>query len=176
MVLLELRCKATLIMNTTQTSQIKQTLALAFCLAVAPVHGATIVWSGASGTDTNWSNGNNWAGTVAPGGGDDVKFFDAGNSLVLGAPNSLVDVAFGGYIGSLQLGNTNGTHTIVIAAGTSLGITNGSLAMGMPTDGGVSKNLTNTITGAGGRFMSATSPPTFPLIRPTALRHPVARV
>src|SRR5262245_21292735 len=45
---------------------------------------ATIVWSGASGTDTNWSNGNNWAGLTAPGGGDDARFFDTGTNLTVG--------------------------------------------------------------------------------------------
>jgi hypothetical protein len=64
---------------------------------------ATIVWSGGSGTDTNWSNGNNWNGAAAPGGGDDVKFFDAGSNLTQGLPNSLVDASFAGYVGSLQL-------------------------------------------------------------------------
>jgi len=130
--------------------KIKQILALAFILAVAPVFAATIVWSGASGTDTNWSNGNNWAGAVAPGGGDDLKFCDAGTNLTLGVPNSLVDGAFVGQVGSLQLGNTNGLHTIVIAAGTSLGITNGNLTEGTATDPGPAKNFTNSITGAGG--------------------------
>lgn len=110
---------------------------------------AAIMWSGASGTDTNWSNGNNWAGAVAPGGGDDVKFFDAGGNLTPGLPNSLVDGSFGGHVGTLQLGNTNGMHTIIIAAGTSLGVTNGNLSAGTPADPNVAKNFTNTISGAG---------------------------
>jgi hypothetical protein len=50
-------------------------------LAVAPrAQAGTVIWNGASGTDTNWSNGNNWAGAAAPGGGDDVKFFNAGTN------------------------------------------------------------------------------------------------
>jgi len=110
---------------------------------------ATIVWSGGSGTDTNWSNGNNWNGAAAPGGGDDVKFFDAGSNLTQGLPNSLVDASFAGYVGSLQLGNSNGLHTIVIAAGASLSLTNGNLSVGTPGDPGAAKNFTNTITGAG---------------------------
>lgn len=120
-------------------------------IAVSSVNGqaATIVWSGASGTDTNWSNGNNWIGLVPPGDGDDVKFFNAGANSTLGAPDSLVDTLSGGYIGTLQLGNTNGMHTIQIAAGVTLGVTNGNLSAGTPTDPTVAENFTNGIVGAG---------------------------
>jgi pectin methylesterase-like acyl-CoA thioesterase len=110
---------------------------------------ATISWSGASGTDTNWSTPGNWAGAVVPAGGDDVKFTDAGNNLTVGLPNNLMDGGFAGYIGSLSLANSNGFHTIVITPGKTLAITNGNLSMGMPTDVAASKVLTNTITGAG---------------------------
>ncbi len=123
--------------------------ALVFILTTFTASAATIVWSGASGAGTNWSTGANWAGGVAPTGADDVKFFDAGTNLALGVPNSLVDGGFAGYIGSLQLGNTNGLHTIAIAAGQTLAITNGSLSAGTPTDTTLSKNFTNTITGSG---------------------------
>jgi pectin methylesterase-like acyl-CoA thioesterase len=57
---------------------------------------------------------------------------------------------FGGYIGSLQIGQTNGFHTIVIASGTTLNVTNsGGLFVGTSGDTGATKALTNTITGAG---------------------------
>ena len=124
-------------------------IGLGIILTAFGVSAVTIVWSGASGTDTNWSNGNNWSGNVAPGGGDDVKFFDTGANLTLGLPNSLVDGGFAGYIGSLQLGNTNGLHTIVIASGTALSITNGGLMEGTSGDPAAVKNFTNTITGVG---------------------------
>lgn len=128
-------------------------LACGLLVSGRAARAATIAWSGASGTDTNWSNGNNWVGAVAPGGGDDVKFFDPGTNLTLGLPNSLVDGAFVGYIGSLQIGNTNGMHTIVIAAGQTLSVTNGNLSVGTPNDPVAARNLTNTITGAGATLM-----------------------
>lgn len=141
-------------MNATQPSlslRISKTAIIGLILTLTGLSGfaATIVWSGASGTDTNWSNGNNWIGAASPGGGDDVKFFDQGTNLTRGLPNSFVDGAFAGLVGTLQLGNTNGMHTIVIASGTSLGITNDNLSEGTSTDPGAAKNFTNTITGAG---------------------------
>ena len=124
---------------------------LAAAFLVSNAEAATIVWSGASGTDTNWSTGGNWAGNVAPGGGDDVKFFNAGTNGAAGTPNNLVDGSFGGYIGSLQYGNTNGFHTTAVAAGQTLNITNtGGLIVGTPGDIGVAYTNHATITGSGG--------------------------
>ena len=122
---------------------------LALLLGTASLPAATIVWNGASGTDTNWSNGNNWIGAVAPA-GDDVKFFDAGNTGTVGLANNLVDISFGGYIGSLQYANTNGFHTTVIDSGLTLNLTNASgLTVGTLTDN--SNQIVNaTITGASG--------------------------
>lgn len=118
--------------------------------AASKILAATVVWSGASGTDTNWSNGNNWLDNVAPGGGDDVKFYDSGTNLAVGVPNNLVDASFAGYIGSLQLGQSNGLHTIQISAGQTLNITNtGGLFVGTSGDVGAARALTNSIKGAG---------------------------
>ena len=124
---------------------------LALLLTTFGVSAGTIVWSGTSGTDTNWSNGNNWAGSVAPAGGDDAKFFNPGTNGVAGTPNNLVDGSFAGYLGSLQYGSTNGFHTTVIAAGQTLNITNtGGLFVGTPGDLGVAYTNRATITGSGG--------------------------
>ncbi|MEK7781390.1 MAG: pectinesterase family protein [Verrucomicrobiota bacterium] len=109
---------------------------------------ATIIWSGASGTDTNWSTAGNWNGGV-PTSADDVKFFDTGTNGVAGTPNNLVDGAFVGPIGSLQFGNTNGFHTTVIAPGQTLTV-NGGLSVFTPADPGVAKTLNETITGLEG--------------------------
>ena len=57
-------------------TQIPSALCVLLLAAVTESHAATIVWSGASGTDTNWSTVGNWAGGL-PGAGDDVKFFNA---------------------------------------------------------------------------------------------------
>jgi hypothetical protein len=118
----------------------------------------TINWLGTSGTDTNWSNGNNWTNATlgsigtAPGGADAVRFLEAGTNGTVGLPNSYVDSTFPGYIGSLQFGQSAGLHTVVIASGQTLNITNGNLVVGTPNDIGVTTalNLTNSIKGAGG--------------------------
>ena len=107
---------------------------------------ATISWTAASGTDTNWSTAGNWNGGV-PTGADDVKFFDNGTNGTPGLANNFADGAFAGFIGSLQFGQTNGLHTIAIAPGTSLNITNGNLIVGTPGDIAVVRNLTNSISG-----------------------------
>jgi pectin methylesterase-like acyl-CoA thioesterase len=117
---------------------------------------ATLIWTGPTGADTNWSTGSNWtnatAGTsgTAPSSGDDVKFFDAGTVLPPSTINNTVDGGFSGTIASLQFGNTNNTHTTLISSGTTLNITGANgLVLGTPGDVGVAKALTNAITGAG---------------------------
>ncbi len=124
-------------------------LALTLPFLTSATHATSIVWSGASGVNTNWSTAANWFGGAVPGSGDDVKFYDAGTNLTPGLPSTLVDAAFTGTIGTLQLGNTNGFHTIFIAPGTTLSVLNGNLSAGTPTDPVAARNLTNTITGAG---------------------------
>src|SRR5579864_8219437 len=100
---------------------------LAFLLAIFSggtiLRAATIVWSGASGVDTNWSDSANWVGGILPGPSDDVKFFDMGAGAQ-GVVSNVVDGAFGGYIGTLQYGNTNNSHTTLIASGVTLNVTN----------------------------------------------------
>src|ERR1700710_591983 len=103
-------------------------LSLAVFLSVLSAQSAPVVWTGTSGTDTNWSNGANWnSNPTPPGVADDVKFFEAGTNGAAGIPNNLVDGSFAGTINSLQYGNTNGFHTTVIASGQTLTIagTNG---------------------------------------------------
>jgi pectin methylesterase-like acyl-CoA thioesterase len=114
------------------------------------MHAATVVWNAGSGVDTNWSDTANWAGGVAPGGSDDVKFFDTGANTALGVVSNVVDGSFGGYIGTLQYGETNGNHMTLIAPGVTLNVTNGNLIVGTPADVAAAKNLTNAIAGAGG--------------------------
>jgi len=135
------------------TSQFKPAVAAALavlCFMLPVARAGTVIWNGASGVNTNWSTAANWVGGAFPGSADDVKFYDAGTNLTTGLPSSLVDTGFAGTIGTLQLGNTNGFHTIVIAPGTTLSILNGNLSEGTPTDPVAARTLTNTITGAGG--------------------------
>lgn len=118
-------------------------------LLLPSARAGTVVWNGSSGTDTNWSDGANWVNGIAPAGGDDVKFFDTAGVATPGTPNSLVDSGFAGYIGTLQFGNSNNFHTVVISAGMTLSITNGNLSSGSVGDPGAAKTLTNSIAGAG---------------------------
>ena len=121
-------------------------------LAAQSAGAAIVIWQGTNGVTatTNWSDNANWSGGAAPAGGDDAKFFDGGSLAAASNINNVVDGTFGGYVGSLQFGNTNNTHTTLILPGVALSITNvGGLSVGTPGDlGSVGKNLTNTITGA----------------------------
>ncbi len=150
---LDLTFAARKVSSTASTVRHRYAWIIAALLACAiPSHfasAATVIWTAASGTDTNWSNGANWSGAAAPTGADDVKFFDTGTNLTIGLPNTFVDGAFTGSIGSLQLGQTNGFHTIAIATGQTLNITNGHLNVGTSTDINLVRNLTNTFVGAG---------------------------
>ncbi len=125
--------------------------ALGIALTACTLPAATVVWSGTSGTGTNWSTGANWTPANSPAGADDVKFFDPGAVAVPLTPNNLVDTSFG--IGTLQFGQTNLGHTISIAAGQTLFVTNGNFIVGTAGDLGVTKDLTNAISGAGGTLM-----------------------
>lgn len=136
------------------TKYLSAGLACGIVLALVCVAQAgTVIWSGASGTDTNWSNGNNWAGSVSPAASDDVKFFDAGAGATVSNIDNVVDGAFSGTIGSLQYGNTNNFHTTFIAAGQTLNLTGtNGLSVFMPvqdTAAGPAKSVFATITGAG---------------------------
>ncbi len=124
-------------------------LAAIFSAITSPA--ATVVWSGASGAGTNWSTAGNWIGGIPPAGADDVKFFDAGTNGVPLQPNNLVDVTFG--VGTLQFGQTNGNHTVSIASGQTLFVTNGNFIVGTAGDLAVVKSLTNAVNGAGGTLM-----------------------
>src|SRR5262249_44695364 len=64
--------------------------------------------------------------------------------------NNVVDGLFAGTVASLQYGNSNNTHTTLIASGQTLNLTGtGGLIVGTPGDVAAAKNLTNTITGTG---------------------------
>ena len=115
----------------------------------------TNVWNGASGTDTNWSTAGNWVGGVAIANGDDAKFTDAGTNSP-GIIDNVVNASIA--IGSLQFGGSNGVHTTLIAPGQTLSLTNtGGLYVFTPADLLAARNITNTITGAGGTLSVSNS-------------------
>jgi pectin methylesterase-like acyl-CoA thioesterase len=126
-------------------------------LATASALADTNLWFGPGAGLNNWSTGANWtnatAGTAGnvPGSADDIKFFDTGAATPVGTINNVVDSGFGGTIASLQFGNTNNFHTTQVAPGQTLTLsgTNG-LLVGTLGDVAAARNLTNTITGAGG--------------------------
>lgn len=124
-------------------------LALSFLLSEKTAFAA-ISWTGAGGTDTNWSTGGNWLGSIAPGSSDDVKFYDSVPVVTASNIDNIVDLGFTGTIGSLQYGNTNGTHTTLITNGATLNVTGaGGLTVGTLTANGNAQIVNATITGAG---------------------------
>lgn len=138
------------------------TCLLAFFIAILSsatiLRAATIVWSGASGVDSNWSTGANWVNTTAPGSADDVKFYDLDNVATVSNINNVVDLSFPGTIGSLQYGNTNGFHTTSITNGETLNLTGANgLTAGTLTDNGSAQIVNATITGAGALNLNNTA-------------------
>src|SRR5512136_2381269 len=106
------------------------------------------IWVGISGVSatTNWSDALNWSMGTAPA-GEGVLFQNDG-AVAVGVVNNVVDGAFAGSAGTLQYGNTNGSHTTLIPAGVTLTV-GGTLTAGTETDNSNTQQTTNTITGAG---------------------------
>jgi len=128
-----------------------------------PALAAPTVWTGASGTDTNWSNGANWLGGSGtggvPDGDDDVLLGNIGAATTFGAISNVVDGTsgnFGGYIGTLQFTNgINGSsENMLIAPGVTLNVTNNTgpfgsvLFVGAPSTVSAG-SIVGSITGPG---------------------------
>ena len=123
-----------------------------FTLTVASHPPGVFLWNGPGAGSNNWSTAGNWIPTGPPEELDDVKFFDPGaGGVAISNVNSVVNAGFAGSIASLQIGNTNGNHTLRIADGLSLEVsgTNGFI-VGTETDNGSAQVVNATITGAGG--------------------------
>src|SRR5215469_7059522 len=138
--------------SSTERTRIFRIWAAIISLAILSIttRAATIVWGGSSGTDSNWSTAGNWAGGLQPGSADDAKFYDLGSNITAGVINNTVDLNFGGTVGSLQYGNTNGFHTTLITNGVLLNVTGANgLTVGTLTDNGSAQTVTATITGNG---------------------------
>src|SRR6185437_7953882 len=121
----------------------------AVTLSVASLLPAGL-WTGASGQDIIWSDGQNWGNGASPGASDNVKFFDIGATNAAGVVNNIVDSDT--TIVSLQFGNTNGFHTMQIVPGATLTISgstgaNGySLFAGTASDNGAGQIVNASIT------------------------------
>jgi hypothetical protein len=119
------------------------------------------LWTGASGDDVLWSDGENWGNGLPPGTGDNVKFYNLGATNLAGAIDDIVDSDT--TIASLQFGNTNGFHTMQIAAGATLTVVgstgaNGyALFAGTASDNGSNQTLNAVITGSGGALAVSNS-------------------
>ncbi len=142
-------------------------LLVALFLPVAAVPAATVVWNGPAITNASlsWSFAGNWTGGV-PGGGDDVKFYDAGALPGISNVNNTVDAGILSPVGSLQFGSTNNFHTTLIGSGVTLLLTNsGGLNVVTPGDANQGaaaasvRALTNwaTLAGAGGKLAISNS-------------------
>jgi regulation of enolase protein 1 (concanavalin A-like superfamily) len=111
------------------------------------------VWTGASGEDVIWSDGQNWGNGLPPGPGDNAKFYDLGALSAPGTVNNVVDSD--ATIASLQFGHTNGFHTTQIASGTTLTVDGNTGAngyaffVGTASDNGSTQTVNATVVGAG---------------------------
>ena len=119
------------------------------------LHTPAVIWSGAAGADTNWSNSLNWTGGAPA--GNDVLFYDPGAVSAISNLNNVVDSST--TILSLQYGNTNNFHTTRINPGVTLTVSNpaaGNLVfVGTGTGFNASQTVTATVTGAGGALAVA---------------------
>ncbi len=130
----------------------------------------TLLWSGASETDTNWSTSLNWTnlstgGYGPPGPANNVIFAATGATPVVGAINNIVESTT--TIKSLWYNHgatPNINHTTRINPGATLnivgttnitggtGFTPANFSLLVGTNGSVTPSMTATITGAGGSF------------------------
>lgn len=124
----------------------------AFTLTVGNHAPGVIIWNGPGSGANNWSADGNWNPAGAPEAFDEVKFFDIGaGGVAVSNVNNLVDATFGGTIASLQFGNTNGNHTMLIPAGKTLNVVGATgLTVGTETDNGNAQAVNTTVTGPGG--------------------------
>ena len=137
---------------------------LAGLLALAPAASAgTAFWTGASGTDTNWSTGGNWSGGTGPAGSptnaDNVVFGNTGNATTITGISNVVDSTsgnFGGTISSLSYTNTiaSSWQNTLITPGLTLNVTSNTgpfgtaLFVGTPVAGAAAASIFASISGA----------------------------
>jgi regulation of enolase protein 1 (concanavalin A-like superfamily) len=119
------------------------------------------LWTGASGEDLTWSDGQNWGNGLPPGASDNVKFFDLGGAASPATINNIVDSDT--TIASLQFGNTNGFHNTLIAPNATLTITGNNGAngcaffVGTASDNGSTQIVSAAISSIGAAFVISNS-------------------
>jgi hypothetical protein len=124
------------------------------------VNPGTLLWTGASSVDTNWSTPGNWnnitAGGFGPPGLDNSVLFT--NTATVSSPtatNNVLDESFG--VQSLHYANnapntSPNYHVTFVSPGETLTVTNG-LIVGTANDAGASQVVNAVLTGAGGTLL-----------------------
>lgn len=115
---------------------LRRLTALAASVALCSVASAqSVFWSAADASDggsSNWSDTNNWLGTVLPGSANGAYFDNAGQSGSPGSSDNIVDVNFS--IDALWYAATNLApnfeyHNTEISSGVTLTVSNSSAAI-----------------------------------------------
>jgi hypothetical protein len=119
-----------------------------------------LLWSGASGADTNWSTLLNWTNLTAggygpPGSGNNVVFTNAAAVGTAGMANNVVDGSC--MVASVQYANnaaaTSPNYQVtLISSGQTLFVTNG-LSAGTGADSGAGQVVNAVITGLNGTLV-----------------------
>jgi hypothetical protein len=114
---------------------------------------ATVVWSGADfATSTNWSDGLNWVGNLAPG-ISDTAFFGTNGMSSFAGPGSIDNIVSANTtVAALTYAPTNGFRNTLIAPGVTLTLSNAtvtsSLLSGTQTDAGGDTTVYNSVIGS----------------------------
>jgi alpha-L-rhamnosidase len=129
-------------------------------VTVAAAAGATETWNGADfGNSPNWSDGNNWASTSAPGFGDNI-YFDGSVGLapVMNNSYSMAGVTFNSTAGSFTIANAGGGQSLTLTGGVTNNSANAQ-TLSMPvalnaltvpvTDAGSGVVLSGVVSGSG---------------------------
>src|SRR6266513_2775333 len=92
---------------------VRPVLTLIAAIFVTQIVTAQVVWTGASGTDTNWTTGANWSTAGSPGLSDAVVFNNTGAVGTQGLVDNVVNSGFGGTISSLQYTNASNASVLL---------------------------------------------------------------
>ena len=84
-------------------------------IATPSLSAAVKTWNGASGTTSNWNDGGNWVGGVAPSAGDDLHF--AGSTRTSPVQNFAATTSFA------SITFDSGAATFTLTAGNSITLT-----------------------------------------------------
>lgn len=149
-------------MKNTPTKTFQRFIPVFAACALAQLAGAQIVWTGASGTDLNWSTPGNWSPSGPPGASDDAQFLDAGATNDAVSINNVLSTD--ATVQSIYIGPTNGSTTTpeafntlidpgVVLTVTGANTTPAAYQVGTLAYVAVNTTVTNTVTGQGGALV-----------------------